>query len=311
MEQQIDPKEQKFLKAVDKTDRKIKRANYLIFTVIYCVIILVALGMTAYYGICRLNGTDEENRFFTYLLYSGVLILIFLVYKLLDKAADRFINKESHFDPAAVQLPAAGTVTLETALHKMAPKNGVIIWDTIWGILTGFFLLIAICLPGGKTGLILGICAVLAVILFVGHLLFYGHWKKHTFTDSLLKNTKKYIRMEEPSLYAKAIEEGLKKNILLYEKKLVLTEDHIIGITGSDTGFIPVALPMTGISQISFYDKQVVSTRYSYTQGILKCQTKDGKQVSFLIGRGVQINRMLEALNHCNVPFKKEETIYQ
>lgn len=311
MEQKLDPKEQKFLKTVDKTDRKIKRANDVIVTVGYCIITLVTWAMTIYYGICKLKGMEEGNYFFTALLCGILLILMIVVYKLLNKGFNKFIAKEQHFDPANMQLPAAGTVTLETAMHKMAPKNGVIIWDTLWGLLLGFFLLAGICFPNAKTDSILILCAVLAMFLFMGHFLLYRYWKKKAFTDSLVKNTQKYVKILNVSVYTAAVENGLKKRILYYTKNLILTENLIIGLTENDIGFAPVALPRKIISQISFYEKQVVSTRYSYTQGVLKCHILNGKQVSFLIGRGVQINKVLEMLNYYNIPFQKEETIYQ
>lgn len=311
MEKHGDSKEQKFLRVVDKTERKINRAVYLLFTVGYCIITLITCGMTIYYGICSFKGVEGREHFSTYLVCSILLILSIAAYRFLSKGVDRLIKREQHFDPAAMELPAAGTVTLETALHKMALKKGVIIWDTIWGTLLLIFFSLAVFFPDAKTGVILTICAILAVFLLVGHFLFSLRWKNRIFTDSLLKNTQKYISIENPSQYTAAMEDGLKKNLLYYAKELVLTEDHIIGITGSDLSFIPVALPRKDIMQLSYYEKRVVSSRYSYSLGVLKCQPMYGKPVDFLIGRGVRADRVLEALKCYGISFRKEETIYQ
>lgn len=55
--------------------------------------------------------------------------------ELFEALLARIYRKEYEFNPRDMELPGAGTVNLETALHGMSVKTGVIGWDTVFGTL--------------------------------------------------------------------------------------------------------------------------------------------------------------------------------
>lgn len=298
-------REQKVLEKMNKADRWFDKG----VKVFAFILMLFFLGMAVYYGICWLRGMDSGKQFLASLEAFFGLAAALICVKLFFIILDKYHQSDYNFDPQSMVLPGKGTVTLEGALHRMAVKTGVIIWDTIFAVLL-FMLLFLMFSLGGNIPLILLICLILAVFLAAGHMFFSWHWKKSRFADRMLKNTSKYIPVADPEKYASAIDESLSKGVLYYGKEMIMTEDYMIGITESDLGFVPVAVPRSGIMNITFYCVHPANYRRKYVTGVLDCRMDSGKSVKFLIGQGPRMERALKILNYYGIQWKREENVY-
>lgn len=306
MKSNENPGEQKFLKFMDKVNLFISR---LMEGMVY-LIALGFLGSAVYCGVCEFRGIDMGNRFGSSLagfcLFSGMIICV----KLFLYWVGRLHQKEYAFDPSTMELPERGTITLETALHHMAIKMGLIIWDSVFGILLGTLLLLMLFL-GGNIPLILLICLILALLLAGGHVFFSWRWKKKSFLDKLIRNTEKYIKVGDARDFAVSLEDSLMRGVLYYAQEMTLTADYIIGLTEADTCFIPVAIPRAEIRSIVFYRRRPVMNRYrKYDTGVLKCSLSNGTRVEFLIGQGPRMQRVLKVLSYYRISWIEEEVVY-
>lgn len=298
---------QKNLRRLYKAQNIIGRIALEIFYIFTFTFLLAAL----YYGVCLLMGKDVGNRF---TLYGGSFLIFAAglgAIKLFETALSRMYQKDYEFEPSRMELPAAGTVTLENALHKMAINTGVIGWDTIFGVLLLSLFSMMLTL-GGNVPLILLICLILAVLLAVGHVFFTWRWKQRRFTDRIIGNTKSFIPMSSPQEYAGKVEESLLGGVLYYAREMVLTKDFIIGIIKTDVQFYPVAIPRTKIEQLIFYCRRPVMNHYRRNDmGILKCILKNGSTVELLIGQAARMERVLKVLDYYGIRWKEEETVYE
>lgn len=299
-------KEQKVLKTLDNINKWFSKI--ILYLAYLCI--PVFLIMTVYYSICKYNGIDVENR----LLFSAAGLAVFSAscacMKLLEYLMDKLQQRDADFDPFTMRLPDLGTVTLETALHMMSFKTGVIVWDTLF--ITFLAILLSMMLfVGGNVPLILFICLLLAAFLAAGHLFISWRWKKRSFAPKMLRNTEKYISVKNPREYLQSVEESLLHKLLYYGKEMILTDRFIIGITETDVQFHPVAIPRAEIVEITFFSKRPVMNRYrKYDTGILECRMKSGKAVELLIGQGTRMIRVLKVLNHYRIWWKKKDTLY-
>lgn len=227
-------------------------------------------------------------------------------------AVMRAVQKRDYqFDPGNMVLPEKGTVTLETALHAMAIKMGVIYWDTTFGLFLGILLLMMFCL-GGNIPLILLICLILAVLLVGGHFFWSWRWNKRSFAGKMLNNTKKLIPIEDPFEYAAAVERSLTEGVLYYEKDMILTGDFIIGLLETDLRFVPVAVPRAEIAQLAFFCRRPVMNRYrKFDMGILDCRLYSGQSIELLIGQGSRMERVLRVLDYYGIAWSEEELVYE
>lgn len=299
--------EQKFLKAVYKVNQFIS----ILFQALVCLITLGFLVRAVYCGVCELRGIDMGNRLSSsvtgFFLFSGVILCV----KLFIYGVGKLHQKEYSFDPSAMELPERGSITLETALHHMAINMGLIMWDSTFGILLSILLIMMLAL-GGNIPLILLTCFIMALLLVGGHFLLSWRWKKRSFLKKLARNTEKYWRVGDARDFAAALEESLMKGVLYYAHEMTLTADYIIGLTESDTSFVPVAIPRAEILSIAFYRRRPVMNRYrKYDMGVLKCMLRNGNHVEYLVGQGPRMQRVTKVLNYYRISWKEEELIYE
>lgn len=302
----LDLREQRILKSLDKGNR--------IFTNIFIkgtyLLAAVMLVLAVYYGIGERNETMDGGRAFNYFGWFLIASATAICWKLLEVIRHAVQTKNDQFEPRQMVLPKRGTVTLETALHAMAIRMGVIYWDSLFGLLLGI-LLVLLLFVGPNIPLIL-LCYLFLTALVGGHFFWSWRWKKRPFAGKLLDNTQKHIPIENPFEYAAAVERSLTEGVLYYEREMILTDDFIIGLLETDIRFIPVAVPRAEIVQLAFFRRRPVMKRYQkYDIGILDCRLYSGQSVELLIGRGPRMERVLKVLNYYGLGWSEEETVYE
>lgn len=304
--EKLDFREQKLLKRWDKGNRIF--ANIIRGMDLIAVVMLI---MAVYYGDGEISGTMEGKRAFNYFGRFLIFAAMGVCGKLLDAVLCAVQKRAYQFDSREMVLPERGTVTLETALHAMSIKMGVIYWDTAFGLLLGILLLLMFCL-GGNIPLILMFCLILAVLLAGGYFFWSWLWKKRSFAGKLLNNTKTFIPMENTFEYAAAVERSLADGVLYYDKEMVLTRNFIIGLLETDIRFVPAAVPRAEIAQLAFFCRSPVLNRYrKYDMGILDCRLYSGQSIEFLIGQGPRMERILRVLDYYGIAWSEEETVYE
>lgn len=305
--EKLDVKEQRLLKCLDRGNQALARI------VIYgaYVLAVIMLFLAIYYGIGEAVGDQEKGRAINYFGGFVTFAAAGAAVKLCEAVLAAVHKKDEEFDPKTMVLPENGTVTLESALHHMAIKTGVIGWDTTFGLLLGILLMMMFCL-GGNVPLILMICFVLAALLAGGHFFWSWRWKKRSFAGKMVKNTSRFIPISEPCQYAGTVEKSLKNGVLYYGKELILTEDFIIGQIETDLQFKPVAVPGTEIARLAFFSRRSVMNRYRrYDMGILDCRLHSGKSIELLIGQGPRMERVLKVLDYYHIEWIEEDMVYE
>ena len=305
MERRTDTREQRILKRLYQVQGWFSglALNILCFFMIFCLV------GTIYYGFCRIRGMEEGKRF---VVYAGGFLMFAAAcgaIKLFEALLDRIHRNEYEFEPRTMELPRDGTVDLETALHHMAVRTGVIGWDTVFGTLLIILLGMMFTL-GGNIPLILLVCLILAVLLAGGHLFFSRRWRKRCFAVDMLKNTGNYMNLS--SGYAKAVEASLAEGVLYYAREMILTRLFIIGMTETDISFHPVAVARSEITQLTFFCRRPVMSRFrKYDMGRLECRLQNGQSMELLIGQGPRMGRVLKVLDYYGIAWNEAETIYE
>lgn len=131
-----DKKWQEFLKKLFKWEH----VKYKIMIVLLWVATIFFLVKTIEYGYKELYGISTNNMFSNcltgFLVFGGILVLLFLCNKLLTRKN----NKEFNFDVSSSKNPALRTVDIEDALHHLSKNSsGVIVWDTLFITFFYFF----------------------------------------------------------------------------------------------------------------------------------------------------------------------------
>ncbi len=301
---------QEFLRKLDRFDRAGSRILYRIVIALYVLFTCGILAGTAYYGVREFQGTGDPKQLTVCCAMLLVLAAIPLCSKLFDLFFRHLGQKNDAFDPRTMALPKQGVVTLEGALHRMSTQTGAIVWDTIWGCVA-FSLLFLAALDMGNRPRVLLACAGVLVLIAVGHMVFHLLWKKRSFTKKLLRNTAGAIPLEHPEAYAEAVEESLKRGVLCYEKKLILTDEYILGNAEWDIYFTPVALPRAQITEfVFFYRRMVVGGRASRTLGILRCIANGKKLADLELGQRSEAERLKKILSHYQFSWREEALTY-
>lgn len=304
-----DKDNQEFLKKLDKFDQTGKRITSRIVIILYAVFTLCILAAVVYYAVGEFQGNGNAEQLTICCVVLLVLAAIPVLNKMVDLLLEKLNQKNNSFDPAALVLPAQGTISLEDALHRMSTQTGVIAWDSIWGCIL-FSLLFMLVFVNGNLPRILFFCVCITVILAVGHGIFYFVWKKRSFKEKMVRNTSKYMTLACPSEFAGVVEKSLKRTVLCYEKELILTDEFILGSAQWDTRFIPVAVPREQIGELVFYYQRVVNGRYSRYIGTLSCRTGGNKPVELILGTPAKTERILKILDYNHIPWRKEKITY-
>lgn len=200
---------------------------------------------------------------------------------------------------------------LHTALHYMAGcSGGIIVWDTIWGVIIGSMLLFLVMFFGTcRKSAVMGTIIVSAVMLFAGHIGGKKIWWRRSLNNKIVSYTKKYYSISNETEYVEAVDKSVQKGVLFFSNMWLMTEDFVIGRL-SDIVFDPVAIPRETILQYTFFYKVHVYSKRTLPQAILKCRLNNGKSVECVIGQGNSCNALLQRLNELGIPWDEEEEQY-
>lgn len=305
-----DDKNQEFLRKLDRFDRAGNRILHWLVIVLYILFTGCILAATVYYGVREFQGDGDSEQLTVCCAMLLILAAIPLCGKLVDLFFRHLDQKNNTFDPRTMALPEQGTVTLESALHRMSTQTGAIVWDALWGCVAFSLLFLAVLDMGNRPRVLLG-CAGVLVLIAVGHTAFHLLWKKKSFTKKMLRNTAGAIVLEHPEAYAEAVEESLKRGVLAYEKELILTDEYILGNAEWDIYFTPVAIPRAQITEFTFFYRRMVSGgRASRTLGILRCNADGKKLADLVLGQRPKTERILKILRHYQFSWREEELEY-
>lgn len=118
--------------------------------------------------------------------------------------------------------------------------------------------------------------------------------------------------MNLPGGYAKAVDASLAEGMLYYAREMTLTRLFIIGLTETGLSFHPVAITRSEITQLTFFCKRPVMSRFrKYDMGILECRLQNGQKVELLIGQGPRMGRVLKVLDYYGIAWNEAETVYE
>lgn len=269
--------------------------NSIFVTLLIYGLTLYTIAAAIYYGLQEANGISSNGMFLKALVFSGILIGIIILSKLMDIFINRLIRKEHQWQPDAADAASQIQTDLESVLHKIAQKTGVIVWDSLWGIVAGFFGLIML-VQLAFNPVTITIFAVSVAALAAGHVIGTLIWRKHSLAPKLLKNSAPYCNIVDEAWFVEHLDKDIREHLLYYSKELVLTEQWILA-PASLLINLPVAIPVEQIENISFrYEERYVRHGYIST-GYLTCRLKYGNSIEFITGEGDKATRIPKILS--------------
>lgn len=196
---------------------------------------------------------------------------------------------------------------LDTALHCMSKKNGVVVGDVLW---CGPAFLFSCCLfiQGGNKILIFECLLFSVVMLLVGHFIGTKLWKAHHYEKRLIKYTRRYLDIADEKAYIVSADQSIQRGILGYAGLWLLTDEFVFGRL-SDIWFEVVAIPRDEVEQFTFFYRKRISERTIPT-GILRCHLQNGKYIDFVAERGRACEQVLKILSMEKIYFEVKETEY-
>jgi len=298
--QEKDKKEQEILK---KWHNGWIRLGTIMINVL-CVIMIV-LGI---YGVVtnRSKGWQETASFLG-MIISFVLIFLFSNFwaekwltKIIKMADERY-NRVNERKKAGIQ-------DLDTALVMLNQQAGVVVWDTIWGIVAGFMCICLLCSFDTCNKQV-----VLGVILFSLAMLFGGHYvgkklsKKRKFGKKLYKYSKQYVECPDEIAFLQDVDRSIQKGVLSYNGLWMLTDEYMLGRLSSIT-YEPVAIQLKKVEEIVFFYERF----YKRVDGMLLLSLKNGRSVKLSLGVGGDevCEPVLQVLNANGIPWKQGEMRY-
>lgn len=280
-----------------------------IFLNLICILIcLVSVWSVIRYLLMPERSAHDNEQ----MILSGACFVTFLFFLwLVNKGGDmlmkkyltqiaKTVEKQSHKEEKKI-------TDLNSALHAMSQKNGVIIRDTIWAFWVFFF---AGCLipKGGNKPLILGLLLISLLMLFGGHFIGTRIWRRHRYEMRILKYTSPYLEIVSKRAFLASVDASIKRGVLGFTGLWMLTDEYMIGRL-SDLEFQVVAIPREQVTYCTFFFlKRIASDNIPV--GVLQCHLRDGKCVNMEIGRGEVCNQVLRLLNEYRIPWEKKEMQY-
>lgn len=298
-------KEQKFLKKLHDINIKTVRIILNALLIIMCL----ATGGSFLRYLMKQDRTSHDGE---QMLICGVMFCVFAFILWLEHKRGavifgRFLKWIADVKESRNKKDENSITTLNTALHMISQKSGVVIWDTLWSVVAIFF---ALCLfiKGSNKPLILGIVSVSLVMLFVGHYIGIKLWKRHHFEKRILKYTKQYLDIEDESAYIESVDRSVQRGVLCYAGLCILTDEYMIGRL-SDISFEAAAIPRDFIVHYEFYYYKKISSK-AVPVGVLQCLLLNGKRVKFEIGRGEVCGNVLKRLSGQKIFYEEQEMKY-
>ncbi len=277
-----------------------------IFLNLVCIIVcpVSAWSVIHYLRMSERSAHDNEQLVLSGVCFVVFLFLLWLVNKGGDMLMEKYLTWIARTKEKQSQKEDKKITDLNSALHAMSQKNGVVIWDTIWtfGV---FFFTGCLIFKGGNKPLILWLLVVSFLMLFGGHYIGTRIWRRHRYEMRILKYTMPYLEIVSKRAYLASIDASIKRGVLGFTGLWMLTDEYIIGRL-SDLEFQVVGIPRELITHCTFFfNKRIVSDEIPV--GVLQCHLQDGKCVDMEIGRGEVCNQVLRLLNEYRIPWEKKE----
>jgi len=266
---------------------------------ILCVI-MIALGI---YGVVTNMSKEwqETAPFWGMISCFGLLFLFadFWAEKWLTKVikiADERYNSANGRKKTKIQ-------DLYTALVMLNQQSGIVVWDTIWGIVVVFMCM---CLLIGFDTCKKAV--VIVVLLFSLAMLFGGHFvgkrlsKRCKYGKKLYKHSKQYMDYSDELGFLQDVDRSIQRGVISYNGLWMLTDEYMVGRL-SDITYEPVAIPRKEVEKIVFFYERF----YKRVDGILLLSLKNGKSAKLCLGVGENENcePILKALNENGIPWEQ------
>ena len=280
---------------------KKNKLYFFIIGFIVNVVIIILDFMTLIKGVQYLKmksrtAHDNEQMIMCIVMFFGLIILFVicnfwlpkLINGLLDKVDDKQANNNMH--------TIGRKYTLQFMLRKLKGGQGLIVWDTIWGSMSGFMILVFIVFfkTCNKTFCI-GSIIFLLIMLVGGHILGKDIGSLRNYESRMCRFTKQYIEIFHEDSFIANVDASIKNGVIYFTKYWVLTEDYMLGRL-SDITFEPIAIPRTDIVNCEFNYLNRETYKRGLPIGILSIQLKNGKNVKLTLGRGSACNEPVNAL---------------
>ena len=277
-----------------------------IFLNLVCIIICLvsAWSVIRYLMMPERTAHDNEQMVMSCVGFVMFLFLLWLVNKGGDMLMEKYLAWIARTKEKQSQKGEKKITDLNSALHAMSQKNGVVIWDTIWAF--GVFFFTGCLLPkGGNKPLILGLLLISLLMLFGGHFVGTRIWRRHRYEIRILKYTMPYLEIVSKRAFLASVDAGIKRGVLGFTGLWMLTDEYIIGRL-SDLEFQVVVIPRDQVTYCTFFfNKRIISDEIPV--GVLQCHLQNGKCVDMEIGRGDVCNQVLRLLNEYRIPWEKKE----
>jgi len=268
-------------------------------------IIMIALGI---YGVV-INMSKEWHETAP---FWGMIISFVLFFLLANFGAEKWLTKiikiaDERYN-SANERKKTKIQDLDTALVMLKQQSGIVVWDTIWGIVVVFMCM---CLLIG-----FDTCnkpVVIGVILFALAMLFGGHFvgkrlsKRRQYGKKLYKYSKQYMDCSDELGFLLDVDRSIQRGVISYNGLWMLTDEYMLGRL-SDIAYELVAIQRKEVEKIVFFYERF----YKRVDGMLLLSLKNGKSVKLCLGVGGNENcePILKALNENGIPWEQGELRY-
>ena len=275
--------------------------------VLFCIVCFAKT--IQYLGMNPRTKKDEEQMIMCAVMsFVWPMMMIFinvwfpmLMTKLLDKTGEKEYNTNVK---VRKKIP-----DVFCALRKIKHSQGLIVWDTLWGSLSGFMIAVYIFNYQRCKPIVLGIILFLLVMLFGGHIIGKNLGKFLHYDKRLCHYTKQYIKIPDEKAYIEKVDHSIKKGVIAFTGYWLLTDDYMIGRL-SDITYEPVAIPRSAIAQITFFLVRTMDNM-GLPIGTLHLQLKNGREVELCIGRLNVCDQTLCVLKEQGIVWREEEMQYR
>lgn len=282
-----------------------------VFLNIICVIMVLMgiVGIVRYLLLDTRTAKDNEQlQLGIWMLVAGIFLFLLCNYWL-EKGLERLVGLANKSYKNKNDKKRKNIKDLDSALLAMSQQQGVVVWDTIWGVFAvSMIVMFIVFFDTCNKPVVIGIILFFLVMLFGGHVVGIKISRNKKFDKRLCKYSKMYIDYTSEEDYMDWLNQSIGRGVLSFTGFWILTDEFMVGRMW-DISYEPVAIPRVEIESIVFfYEKRYESP----PQGILQLHLKNGKKAELVLGRGGQdaCELTLYALNENGIPWVQGEMRY-
>ena len=292
-------------------ERRLAFKTVFLNVIITIILAVTALSIVRYLRMDNRSAKDNEQLVMSIVFFLAFLLMDIGLNSKKEGLLERLIRLSEKKYKSTDERNKARIKDLNSALHMLSQCSGVIVWDTIW--ISGVLCLLCVLVFAFHTcnkAAVFTCLAIMLIFLIGGHFLILYLWKRRSFDQKMMKNTRKYLTISNAESYKRQVEQSIQRGVLGYTRQWILTDEYMIG-RQSDIYYDPVAIPRASIMTCTFFYEIHTEPKGGLPSGILKCRLDNGKEVEFNIGRGRTADPVLVSLNEQKIPWKKAETRYR